>query len=108
MTTETETDAPIGPQAPFRLPPRSDLAAAPALHVHLLAARGDVALDLSAVEVLTTPVAQVLLAAGDQLRRGGGSLALDRPSGAALRCLSELGLDPGRITSGPRSAEARA
>lgn len=93
--------------AAFVLAPRQDLGAAPELRDWLLARRGDAVLDASAVEVVTTPVLQVLLAGGDHLRQRGWRLRVDRPSPAFRGCLAELGTDVARLVDGrPRPEEA--
>ena len=84
-----------------RLPPRLDLAATGALHARLSAATGDCMLDASAVELLTTPALQVLMAAGDRARARSTTLALRTPSPAFTECLTLLGVADGRIRYDP-------
>ena len=84
MTEMQTVDMPIE----VALPPRSDLRASAEILRKLLTAQGAARIDASAVEVLTSPVAQLFCAA----RTSGVRLHLERPSDAFTDCMTQLGL----------------
>jgi len=76
----------------MKLPVVLDLAAAPALLDTLrarLAAEPHLQIDASAVETLTLPCVQILLAA----RRSFDQMSIDNPSAAFVSAVDDLGLD---------------
>ena len=75
------------------LPPRVDLSASIDLRDRLLSGSGDVAIDASAVNILTTPGLQVLLAAKPYLAADSRAMVIDAPSTEFLACLSDFGTD---------------
>lgn len=89
------TDAPGGEV--ILLMPKMDLTYAPSLRDRLVDVTGDCTLDASAVEVVTSPVLQVLMAAGDRARARGSRLAIRNPSQAFIACLTILGVTIARI-----------
>jgi chemotaxis protein CheX len=103
MTDETNARAPVeggeaascGDRHSLPLPRMLDLLYAKGLRDTLLTrlAVGDLILDATAVEWLSTPCAQVLLAAGRAATATGVRFLIDRPSQAFRQALSEFGLD---------------
>jgi chemotaxis protein CheX len=103
MNDETNVVASIGggEEAPGRahdvltLPAILDLAYAKTLRETLLArlAIGDLILEAAAVEWLSTPCAQVLLASGRAATSMGARFVINGPSDALRRALSDFGLD---------------
>ena len=83
-TSKPPPDVPVR----IRLPARCDLRAAMDLHPRLRAAGPNVAIDAGAVEVLTSPVAQLLVSARASLP----GLRFDAVAPAARECLAALGL----------------
>ena len=98
----TSPAPPTEEDAGLTLAPRQDIGAARRLRDWFLAQDGDVRIDATAVEVVTTPAVQVLIAGSDLIRRKGGKFEVDRPSAAFTRCLADLGCTLGRLTEGPR------
>ncbi|MGB3556258.1 MAG: STAS domain-containing protein [Jannaschia sp.] len=81
-----------------RLPARADISAAGPLREWFLSADGNVELDASGVEVLTTPVLQVLMAGRDWMRDADREVRIAGPSPAFLDCMRILGTDLDRLT----------
>lgn len=73
------------------LPSRVDLGASIALRDQLLSTSSDVTIDAAAVNILSTPGLQVLLAAKAHLAADKRSLKVDTPSPEFIACLTDFG-----------------
>jgi anti-anti-sigma regulatory factor len=102
MTDETSAQVATDGEAALRgsrgalpLPPRLDLPYAKILRELLLArlAVGELTLDAAAVEWLSTPCAQVLLATARAATATGARFLIETPSEALRQALSDFGLD---------------
>lgn len=94
-----EPNTPAG--GPFVLPSRLDLTNAGALRDVYLANEGDLTLDASVVEIVSTAGLQVMMAGRDWLVEQGHAVEIDAPSRGFVRCLTELGTTIERLTSHP-------
>lgn len=87
----------IDPETELNLPPVMDLMAAPLLHEQILdrvkQGSGDLVLSAVAVERVTTPCVQVLLAAAKSLDEAGAQLKIIKPTEAFLDAMKVLGLE---------------
>ncbi len=84
----------------LRLPERAEISIAAELRETILAARCDISIDAEDVNVLTTPVVQVLMAARNHQRDAGHAFTIDRTSPSFRSCLKKLGVDQARLTTG--------
>jgi anti-anti-sigma regulatory factor len=93
--TDGGEEAPGRAHGALTLPPMLDLPYAKTLREMLLAhlTIGDLSLDAEAVEWLSTPCAQVLLATGRAATSAGARFLINGPSEALRRALSDFGLD---------------
>ncbi|PWJ15859.1 STAS domain-containing protein [Jannaschia seohaensis] len=96
----TSPAPPTAEDTALTLAPRQDLGSARRLRDWFLAQSGDVTVDATAVEIVTTPALQVLLAGTDHVRSQGGSVEIRCPSAAFTRCLADLGCTVDRLTKG--------
>ena len=89
-------DEPLGQAGePVRLPSHFDMAAAGALKPRILAEqdrKGELVLDGSEVEKVSTAGIQLMVAADRKLMEGGGSLRLREASDALRAGLTDIGL----------------
>lgn len=103
MQSQSDAGAEAGP---LRLPPQCTTVTADDLRVQLVLASdadGEIVVDASDVENVGQAVLQLLVAASDEARRSGQSLAIANPSPAfvqrAASCLlaDRLGLQPEEV-----------
>lgn len=86
------------PDATIQLPARLDIAAAGRLRDWYLGLSCDAVLDASAVDVVTTPALQVMMAGRDWLRDRGFGVRIDGPTSDFLASLTVLGTSLARLS----------
>ncbi|MEM8851117.1 MAG: STAS domain-containing protein [Pseudomonadota bacterium] len=94
-------------EIPIDLPKRSDLTSAGALRKTLLTAEVGVVLRAGEVELLTSPVLQVLMAARRDYGERGRDITLVAASSAFDDCLTVLGASRGDICTIDRVGTAQ-